>query len=374
MSVTETTTVSWGSRLGSSFKGIVVGLVLFVLGFPLLFWNEGRTVTATKTNEFGAANVVEAQAGTIDAAQEGKLVHVVGEAKTGETLKDEEYGVSAVAFQLSRKVEMYQWVEKKSTREEKKLGGKIEKTTTYSYEKAWCDQAISSDAFKEQDKINPPARRTLGSDSIYAHQASLGARHLNDSQIRSIGGSEKLVVKYNAVGTTEFLETAEVPTPKVGDIRVTFSVVKSPKTITVVAAQMGDGFTAYTVPSTQQSISHVSAGAVDAAGVFAAAEKGNMLMAWILRLVGFLMMFIGLKMVLAPLQVLADVVPFIGSIVGVGTGLVAFAVALPCTLVTIAIAWIFYRPVIGIALLVIAAASIAFLVCKKRKTVQKTEA
>ena len=74
MAVTETTTISWGSRISGSFKGILVGLGLFIAGFPLLFWNEGRTVTATKTNEEGAASVVEAEVGSIDPAQEGALI------------------------------------------------------------------------------------------------------------------------------------------------------------------------------------------------------------------------------------------------------------------------------------------------------------
>lgn len=366
MAVTETTTISWGSRLGSSFKGILTGLVLFILGFPLLFWNEDRTVTATRTNEFGADNVVEAEAASVDPAQEGALVHVVGDAKTDEVLSDDEYGVSATAFQLARKVEMYQWVEHTDTREERKLGGKIEKVTTYSYSKEWCDSAVSSDGFKETDKINPPARRSLGSTRDYAHSATLGVRRLTDSQIRRIGGGEPLVTKYNPVTTNEFFEVTAVPEPKVGDIRVTFSVVKAPKTITVVAAQKGDTFTDYTVKSTKKSISHVMNGAVDAAGVFASAERGNKTIAWLLRLAGFLLMYVGLKMVLAPLQVLADVVPFIGSIVGFGTSVVAFAVAAPCALVTIAVAWIVYRPVLAIALIAVAAAVVC-LVWSKRK-------
>lgn len=45
MAVTETTTESWGSRLGNSIKGVIVGLGLFVLGFPVLFWNEGNSGT-----------------------------------------------------------------------------------------------------------------------------------------------------------------------------------------------------------------------------------------------------------------------------------------------------------------------------------------
>ena len=366
MAVTETTTISWGSRISGSFKGILVGLGLFIAGFPLLFWNEGRTVTATKTNEEGAASVVEAEVGSIDPAQEGALIHLIGEATTEAVLKDDEYGVSATAFSLSRKVEMYQWVENTETHEEKKLGGKIERTTKYTYSKEWCQSAVNSDSFKESGHINPPARRALGSDSIYAATAKLGVRNLTASQIKSISGSETLVTKYNPVTTNEFFEVTNVPEPKIGDIRVTFSVVRSPKEITVVAAQKGDSFMAYTTKGTKKSISHVMAGAVDAAGVFAAAERGNMMMAWILRLVGFLMMYIGVKMVLAPLQVLADVVPFIGSIVGFGTGLVAFVVAAPCALITIAIAWFFYRPVLSCILLAIAG-GIVYLVWSKKK-------
>lgn len=373
MAVTETTTISWGSRLGSSVKGILIGLALFVLGFPLLFWNEGRTVTATKTNEFGADNVIEVEAGAVDAEQDGALVHVVGAAKTDEVLKDDEYGISANAFQLARKVEMYQWIEETHTREEKKLGGKIERTTTYSYTKGWCENEINSDNFKEKDKINHRAPRALGSDRIYAHTATLGARRLTESQIQRIGGLQPLVTKYSPGGTNAFVEVTAIPEPNVGDIRVTFSLVKSPKTITVVAAQKGDTFMKYTVKSTKQTISHVMDGEIDAAGVFAAAERGNTLLAWILRLVGFLMMFIGIKMVLAPLQVLADVVPFIGSIVGFGTGLVAFAVAAPCALVTIAIAWIFYRPLLAGVLIALAAA-IVYLVWSKRKAKQAAAA
>ena len=366
MAVTETTTISWGSRLGSSFKGIVFGIGIFILGFPLLFWNEGRTVTATKTNEEGAASVVEAEAGSVNADQEGALVHVIGEATTDEVLKDDEYGVSANAFCLSRTVEMYQWVENAETHEEKKLGGKIERKTTYTYSKEWCRSAVNSDSFKEAGHINPPARRALGSDSIYAAKAKLGVRDLTTGQIKRISGAEALVTKYNPVTTNEFFEVTNVPEPKIGDIRVTFSVVKAPKEITVVAAQKGNSFMPYTTKGTKKTISHVMAGAVDAAAVFAAAERGNMMLAWILRLVGFLMMYFGIKRVLDPLRVLADVVPFIGSIVGFGTGLVAFTVAAPAALVTIAIAWIFYRPVLACVLIALAG-GIVYLVWSKKK-------
>jgi hypothetical protein len=77
-------------------------------------------------------------------------------------------------------------------------------------------------------------------------------------------------------------------------------------------------------------------------------------------------MFFGLSMVLKPLSVLADVLPILGNIVEIGNGLVAGVIALVCSLVTIAIAWIFYRPVLAIVLLLVAGAAI-FLLWKKRQ-------
>ena len=366
MAVTERTTISWGSRLSGSIKGVLFGLLLFIVGFPVLFKNEGRAVTATKTNEEGAATVVEATAGEVDPSQEGKLIHVVGEATTQDVLTDSEYGVSATAISMLREVEMYQWVEHTDTKEEKKLGGKVEQVTTYTYPKEWCSHPVNSDEFKEQDKINPPARRELGDKSVYAKNVTVGARRLNDEQIHSIGRAERLVVKYQPVTTNEFFEVSgSVPVPRVGAIRATFSVVR-PHVVTIVAAQAGSSFMSYTAKSTKKSISHVMDGAVDAEGVFAAAERSNTIITWILRIVGFFMMFFGLSMVMKPISVLADVLPILGDIVEIGTGLVAGVVAFACALVTIAVAWIFYRPVLAILLLLIAA-GVVFFLWKKRQ-------
>ena len=366
MAVTETTTVSWGSRLSGSIKGVLFGILLFIVGFPVLFKNEGRAVTATKTNEEGAATVVEATAGEVDPAQEGKLIHVVGEATTQDVLTDSEYGVSATAISMLREVEMYQWVEHTDTKEEKKLGGKVEQVTTYTYTKEWCSHPVNSDGFKEQDKINPPARRELGDKSVYAKNVTIGVRQLNDEQIHSIGRAERLVVKYQPVTTNEFFEVSgSVPVPRIGDIRATFSVVR-PHVVTIVAGQAGSTFMSYTAKSTKKSISHVMDGAIDAEGVFAAAERNNTIITWVLRIVGFFMMFFGLSMVMKPISVLADVLPILGDIVEIGTGLVAGVVAFVCALVTIAVAWIFYRPVLAVVLLLLAAGAI-FLLWKKRQ-------
>ena len=67
-------------------------------------------------------------------------------------------------------------------------------------------------------------------------------------------------------------------------------------------------------------------------------------------------MWIGFMLIAKPLAVLGDIVPFIGTLIGFGTGLLAFVMAGVLSLVTVAIAWIAYRPMLGVALIALAIA------------------
>lgn len=72
----EVTHESWFAMIGGAIKGVVVGLVIFAVSFPLVFWNEGRTVKRYQTLVEGAGAVVSTAAASVDAANEGTLVHV----------------------------------------------------------------------------------------------------------------------------------------------------------------------------------------------------------------------------------------------------------------------------------------------------------
>ena len=71
-------------------------------------------------------------------------------------------------------------------------------------------------------------------------------------------------------------------------------------------------------------------------------------------------MFVGFRMVLSLLEALGDVVPFIGDILGAGASMVAFLLTLVVAPLIISIAWIFYRPLVGLAGLSIAVAVTVF--------------
>ncbi|MDP6360650.1 MAG: TMEM43 family protein, partial [Planctomycetota bacterium] len=96
-------------------------------------------------------------------------------------------------------------------------------------------------------------------------------------------------------------------------------------------------------------------GTLEAREMVQQAQDENSLWTWLIRGGGFLMMFIGLCLICSPLAVVADLVPFIGDMIRMGTGLISGLVAGAFSLITIAMAWVFYRPVLGVGLLVVAA-------------------
>ena len=417
MAYTETREIqnpNWWSRMGGAVKGMAVGAVLFLIAFPILFWNEGRAVKTAQGLSEGAEAVVSVGADKVESENEGKLVHVSGKADTKETLSDAAFGVSATALRLARSVEVYQWVEHKNVTREKKGDKTIEKTT-YTYEKEWCSQLVDSSGFKEAGHGNPPMAMPFSDQVKIAKDVTLGAFRLTERHVKRIGGSKAfpfaqdfklpetlqggqflngdifIAAPASVTTTAAGAQNSTFPlqaaaqavsnavtsavrqiasNPVVGDIRVRFRVVE-PHDISICEKQVGDTLAPWTA-SNKKTISLQEDGIHDAEAMFASAQSANTMMTWILRLVGFLVMLFGVRMVLAPLSVLVDVIPVLRTIVSAGVGAIAFLVSGVCSLFVIAVAWLFFRPLLAIALIVVAAALIGALVAlvlKKKSAV-----
>jgi len=372
-----------GGRLGGSIKGAIVGVVLAVAAVPLLFWNEGRAVKRARTLAEGAGKVVSVPASTVDAARDGGLVHTSGQATTDETLRDPMFGVEEQsALALERRVEMFQWVQREDRKERKKLGGGTETVTTYTYATEWQGSPVDSASFEETSGHENPSFPFEG-ETWRASDVRLGAFHLAPELAGDLDKDEPIVV------TTAHLERVD-PTlrsrltvadggfylgdatgsPKVGDVRVRFAAVR-PAAASVVAAQRGSRLEPYHT-SAGGDIALVSYGSKSADEMFTAARTANTTFTWVLRLVGFVLLFVGIRSLLRPLEVAADVIPILGRLVGGGLSLAAFLIAVPVTLVTIASGWIFYRPVVGIVLIAGAVASVVWLWRRSRKATAAT--
>jgi len=376
-SFTQVTHESWFTRLGGSIKGILFGLLLFLVAFPLLFWNEGRAIKTEKSLEEGAASVISINAQSLDKTNESKLVHLSGLATTDDILKDAEFNVASNAIGLSREVLVYQWQEQKESSTEKELGGGTTTTTKYSYTKNWSSVLISSSSFaKPQGHENPQSKR-FDNKQWYAQQVTLGDYLLSSPLVQMINGYEKLLLNetnlanFNPSVATSYqgeIFFGNPESPKIGDTRVIYKQIK-PQVVSIIAKQVANSFAPYTT-SVGRSIELLVLGQTSAEQMFADEISKNTMMTWILRAVGFFMMMMGLSMCLKPLSVLADVVPFIGNLIGMGTGLIAGVLAFCFAIITIAVAWFFYRPILTLSLVAIVAMVIYLLKNKMNKQQQ----
>lgn len=373
---TEVSSQGWFSRLTQSIKGVLTGIILFIIAFPLLFWNEGRAVKRAQDLTEGRGAVVSVSAESVDGSNEGKLVHLSAMATAEGTLSDPEFQVTSEnTLALERVVEMYQWEEKQEKKTQKKVGGKEETVTTYSYNKTWSPRVINSSEFKQASDHPNPTSMAFQGKVERAPEVKVGAFKLG-SLANSINSWSKLPVskdlKIDAGRPLRQFDGGyyfgnDAGNPQIGDLRISFKEIK-PLQVSLVAVQTGDSFTAYEGKS-GSTIHRLDLGEKTADQMFEAMESENTMMLWIIRLIGFLLMMGGISAVFKPLVVMADVLPFFGNMLQFGVSVLAFVIAAPLTLITIAIGWIAYRPVIGIALLVLAFGIIAggVMLAQKKK-------
>ena len=367
-SIQVTSSSSWFSRLGKAFTGIIFGIILIVIGVSLLFWNEGRAVKTYNTLKEGQGLVIDVSADEVDTVNEGKLVHLAADATTEETLADGDFGISANAIRLHRDVEMYQWKENKETETRKKLGGGEETVTTYTYSKEWSSRLNDSSSFQQSEGHENPSEFPYDSMTWDAETVPVGAFFLSPDLISQLSNFTDLPVREvpegaswpeNAKASKGGIYLGENPAQaQVGDVRIKFSVVEQGP-VSVVAAQNGDTFADYQTKA-GGTIAMIVPGDVPAQQMFEDAISTNTFVTWLIRLGGFILIWIGFGLLFAPLSVLADVVPLFGDLVGAATGLIAFLLALAVALTVIALAWLFFRPLLGITLLVLAVGALVF--------------
>ena len=423
MAYQEVATTGYGTRVGNSFKAIGSGILLFIVGTCVLWWNEGRAVKTEKMlDEAGSAYVEMENPGKKDASLEGELICGTALATTEDSLSDQQFGIGAKAISLRRSVEYYQWVEHAEEKKEDKLGGKEVTTTTYTYSKEWVSRPIESGQFKDPAYQNKNMVLTTVEDAEqYAENVSWGAYKLNESLIHSISSREGLdlaiaedllkqmdksaqtayerfygvkkqpveqpvetvVLSDSAKAVADSLKAVNdsineamakaenkkdfeyihqagnvlyygrVPgSPEVGDVRVTFEKVV-PAKVTVMAVVDGDSFKPFKAKNGKRFQTLVM-GKKSGDEIIEAEKEANNMWTWALRILGVLLVIGGLKGIFGFIETILKVVPFIAGIFGWGVGLVCTIVGVAWSLIVIAIAWLFYRPLLGITLLVLA--------------------
>ncbi len=356
MSDDSNTEAILGSRL-VLVVGSIFGIILSLGAVALLFGIEHYAIIRAQSLEEGAGAVQSIDAGKVDPANEGKLVHFSGEATTSDAIADPDFGLSFKALRLVREVEVYQWKEKK---DETKKGDKT--IVTYIYSQVWSKDKPTG-SFSEPAGHANPAAKPFADTKLKAATVQVGAFTLSESELDSIPADETSPVtdemlatlpekirKRAAIGPngTLFIGNGDGETPDnphVGAARITFKIAK-PQTVTVVARQEQQNLRPYHT-SAGTDIDEVRPGVRSSGEMFEAAHAKNTALNWILRVVGFVLLGLAGFLILRKLVVDASGQSATGIPLNIGVGVFAAIIALPLVLLVIGIRWLFHQPLIG---------------------------
>lgn len=363
--VEEVTTKSWGSRLKEAVTGLLVGLICLGGAIWLAFWNESHGLHTAQSLAQAQKQVISVPIAPVRPENNLKVVYLSGKALTPDELYDPLLKITMNAIALDRQVLMYQWQEQVESRSESQLGGSERTVNTYSYKKVWAEQPIDSSAFKEPTGHQNPVTMPFESQKFTAEHVHVGDFVLPVELISRIENSA--VVDLTKADLSTLKETsnkqaklekneiyigANSAAPQLGDLRVSMTVVL-PQTVSIVAQQNGSMLQPYLAPA-GQPVMLLHTGSHSSDELFRDAFTDNNMVTWALRLISFVLLFAGFSLLLRPLVVLADVLPIAGSIVGFGTGFVAFVSALAVWLVVTSLAWFVIRPFVSIGLILAA--------------------
>ena len=361
-SITETTTTGWLSRMGSSLMGVLIGIILLPCAIFLLSWNEGRAVTAATGLKRGLSSIVEVSADTVNPQNNSKLVYLNGTVSGATPAVDPWNKLSATGLlRLQRKVEMHQWLERESETTSNNIGGSQTTQKTYTYSLGWTETAVNSAQFKVPAGHQNPAM-PLKSQSFDASLVKIGAFTLDKSLVQDLTNFEAVETLTQApagyrVQGNLLYKGVNPDQPVLGDVRVTYSAIAA-QTYSIAAQQNNSTLTTYQDVKNDYKIALIEPGVVSAQKLFADQASTEQMITWACRIGGFLLLLIGFNLIMGPLAMLVAFLPFLESLVGVGTFFVALGLSIPITLVTIAVAWLASRPLVGGGLLIAAAAAV----------------
>ena len=233
----------------------------------------------------------------------------------------------------------------------------FDKATQAAYERFYgVQKAIQNNV---QQPVQQPAQQIAIPDSVKALlpdsvKAALDSiQAVTDSLNKQMANAENKKDLQYIHQASNVLYFGRVPgSPEVGDVRVTFEKVV-PAKCTIMAVVDGDSFKPYKAKNGKRFQTLVM-GKKSGDEIIEGEKEANNMILWALRILGIMIIIGGLKGIFGFLETILKVVPFIANIFGWGVGIVCTVIGIVWSLIVIALAWLFYRPVLAICLLAIA--------------------
>jgi len=362
--ITVKTTTGYGSRVVKSILGVLFGIIMFFGSFALLYWNEGQVdvseiaKSAVQLNSDGTSTITD-----------GQLVYVSGTVSSDEVVGDGMYLNAGDYLVVERVVEMYSWVEESKSSSTKNVGGSETTTTTYNYKNEWTQYPSDSSTFYDTSYVNPTKSIADGVNTVST--AKVGVYSVDMTSV-SYPTLEKISIDEGMVDLSKggvlqsgfvFVGKGSLTTPQVGDLRISYQVLKDNVNVTVFGQVSGQEVSNYVDAETGVALYRMFTSSFDEALVQMHGEY--LMILWGLRALGFFLMWFGLMLILGPLSTLLDILPFLGSVSRFIVGLATFVVAAILSVVTILVSIVFHN-IVALVIVIVAVLVGIFMVVKKK--------
>ncbi len=379
---------SWFSWGGGTTSTLSSGAI-FLLSLALLFWNETSSKAQADAYAEAGTQVVETGA-AVDPALDGKPVHLSTTVSTQLGARDDTFGLRTQGVALYRHVQMYQWIERKRSR-----GKGVRKRSEVYYEMDWDWRYHDSSRFEQPEGHHNP-KPTIRSAGFFAEDARLGPYRFNsetlarralwamgDEDPGSLGhwpqyraSLPELSARLSSQGWFQiepdeyYLGDQSVDEIEIGDISVTFYEFPNHYKLSLIAAQNGDSLVPWQA-SNGKSVLIARSGVEDAGQMVSQAISRNGGARSLLRLVGVLGAMLGMAGMVGAISGLLSIVPVLGPLLDTSLRLVGALLGLVLGLFTLVLGWLWARPLIALALLLVVAGMVAWSLSKLKAQRQR---
>jgi hypothetical protein len=324
-SYTTVKRTSWLGNIIGSFVGAGAGVIVFLVALGLIWFGEGRTNMALV-----AQDSLPAPAERVDPANAGRLVSVTGTMGAA-PLGDGKFLDPGPYLRLERRVEMYAWVEEKRTERQDEVGGGTTERTTYSYSTQWTASPESGEGFYRPSGHRNPSLPFSGS-TLSADDGRIGAYAVNLVTLDMPSPQDLALTpamvrpddRWQLVDRFIFIGDGSLGNPALGDVRVSYLAVPAGLQATVFGEQRGAGIEMYRTPQGDELYRALP---YDRAGAIKYLSNEDTFIDWIIRLGALLMLWVGLLLVLGPINALVGFLPALKQASGCLTALLAFVPA-----------------------------------------------
>ena len=312
------------SKIANSFASIPLGIVIVIFGCMMLWNNEKKNVINIKDVKELRGEVVDISSTEVNSDYEGKLVALTGKLDYNNAIvTDSDFSISFQTPVFDRNVEIYQWVETSETNDDK---------TTYTYKKEWKSEIVDSDDFHTttgHENLKEQDIKYFGERFVAEEDLKVGVFTLDEgfkgilSSDKTVNIPETAVIPegYTIYNSRYITNAEDMSNPTVGNIRISYKV-NDYKDVSVLGKQVGSTITSYTSKN-NKTYKELYKGTKNSTDMINTIESGNKMSKWMFRILGTLLVCIGMSMVLSPLTTLVGYIPFLGKIVNGAIGAVS---------------------------------------------------